>query len=256
MEHTEKCPVGFIPISRTHDQDQDADLWREHSLFMRKPGRYLCLSKTEGLPNHVIQEIAVVGDKDLPPEGYSLLHRTADTEQKAWRKRQLVYRLTHVKNATQAITDIIVCSRLKQAPAGFTFAGEINGMTVCYKMGSIGLNNILNGQSTNGSPFLNNRAPPERPPRNPQLNKSPQISYPNLEHAEGDHDYERLIPSYLQPSRPAPNPPAVLNGFSTLAAYNAIDGVPFVLHPKLVQNKDDIANKVSKQNATSCPFAH
>lgn len=123
VEHTEKCPEGFVAISRTHDQDQDADLWREHSLFMRKQGRYLCLSKTEGLPNYVVQEIAILGDKELPPEGFSLLHRTADSEQKAWRKRQIVYRLTHIKNTTQAITDIIVCSRLKQAPTGFTLAG-------------------------------------------------------------------------------------------------------------------------------------
>lgn len=123
MEYIDKCPEGFFAISKTHDQDQDADLWREPSFLKRKSGRYLCLSKTEGLPNFVVQEITILNEKSLPPEGFSLLNRTADTEQKAWRKRQLCYRLAKGVRGVRAITDIIVCSRLKKAPEGFTLAG-------------------------------------------------------------------------------------------------------------------------------------
>lgn len=72
-----------------------------------------------------MQDIAIVHEKSTPPEGYSLLHRTADTEQKAWRKRQLCYRLANYKNISQAVTDIIVCNRLKRAPDGFTLAGFV-----------------------------------------------------------------------------------------------------------------------------------
>lgn len=48
VESIDKCPSGFFAISRTHDQDQDADLWRETSFLKRKSERYLCLSKTAG----------------------------------------------------------------------------------------------------------------------------------------------------------------------------------------------------------------
>lgn len=126
VEYTEKCPRGFLVISKTYDQDQDADLWREQSFLKRKSGRYLCLSKSEGLPNFVVQDITVVNEKSIPPEGYSLLHRTADTEQKAWRKKQLCYRLANYKTISQAVTDIIVCNRLKRAPDGFTLAGFVS----------------------------------------------------------------------------------------------------------------------------------
>lgn len=124
VEYVEKCPRGFLVISKTHDQDQDADLWRDSSFLKRnKSGRYLCLSKSEGLPNFVVEDITVVNEKCAPPQGYSLLHRTADTEQKAWRKKQLCYRLVNYKTINRAVTDIIVCNRLKRAPDGFTLAG-------------------------------------------------------------------------------------------------------------------------------------
>lgn len=65
----------------------------------------------------------VIGDRELPPEGFSLLSRTADTEQKAWRKRQIAYKLSKRGSVTQAVTDVILCSKLKLAPEGFVLAG-------------------------------------------------------------------------------------------------------------------------------------
>lgn len=143
MEHIDKCPIGFVPIKKTYDQDQDADLWREGSFLKRKSGRYLCISKSEGnlnnnlhnisftkhqhillgIPNFVVQEILVFSEKSIPPTGCSILTKTADTEQKAWRKKQLGYKLVNKNLTRTAITDIIVCSRLKKAPEGFQFAG-------------------------------------------------------------------------------------------------------------------------------------
>lgn len=76
-----------------------------------------------GLPGFIVEEIIVLNEKAVPPEGYSLLYRTVDSEQKAWRKKQLCYRLGNKKTVRQAVTDIIVCSRLKKAPDGFTLAG-------------------------------------------------------------------------------------------------------------------------------------
>lgn len=72
-----------------------------------------------------------------PPKEFSLLSRTADTDQKAWRKRQIAYKLSKRGTVTQAVTDIILCSKLKIAPDGFKLAGDINGVLICYKTGAI-----------------------------------------------------------------------------------------------------------------------
>lgn len=79
----------------------------------------------------------VIAERELPPEGFSLLSRTADSELKAWRKRQIAYKLSKRGSVSSAVTDIIVCSRLKAAPEGFHLAGEINGVTVCFKTGPV-----------------------------------------------------------------------------------------------------------------------
>ncbi|XP_026323682.1 uncharacterized protein LOC113232973 isoform X2 [Hyposmocoma kahamanoa] len=104
---------------------------------------------------------------------------------------------------------------------------------------------------------------------NLNLKQSP-IAYPKIEEFTTDHDYEALSPSYNlnKPTRPAPRPPAtkspipVSHGsplpsvpgptspvvpsrkkgpaplprntiYKTLDGYNGMEGVPFVLNPKL-----------------------
>ncbi|CAH0552706.1 unnamed protein product [Brassicogethes aeneus] len=227
IENLEKCPRGFYPISRTYDQDQDADL-RESSIFKSSSARYLCLSKSEGIPNFVIQEILVVAEKASPPKGFSLLNRTADTEQKPWRKKQICYRLVNRKDIKTAITDIIVCSRLKKAPAGFSFAGELNGITICYKMGNV-QDSHANGDT--------GPTPPERPPRTVPISPSNPSMYPTIANND-DHDYEILMPP-SGPTRPAPKPPAPTvqhqNSTHTLnSCFGGLEGVPFIVNPKFI----------------------
>ncbi|CAG9856384.1 unnamed protein product [Phyllotreta striolata] len=232
VENLEKCPRGFFAISKTYDQDSDADL-RDVSIFKSSSTRYICLSKTEGLPNFVVQEIFVLSDKASPPKGFSLLNRTADSEQKAWKKKQLCYRLVNKKDIRTAVTDIIVCNRPKKAPAEFCFAGEINGVYLCYKMG-----NVQDSQQGD--------APPERPPKpNAMSPGGVPAAYPSL---DTDHDYEILRPGAYPsmpagpgaPIRPAPKPPAApvqhQNSTNTLGSSytSGLDGVPFVVNPKFV----------------------
>lgn len=138
VEDYENCPKDYTPINRTYDQDSDADLWRETNiLFGKQTARYLCISKTETLHDFVVEELRIISEKNAPPTGYSVLTYTTDTKQKAWRKKQIAYKLTKRKNVTCAITDIIVCSKLKVAPIGFKMAGEVNGIYLCYKTGTI-----------------------------------------------------------------------------------------------------------------------
>ena len=71
----------------------------------------------------IIFSFRVISEKELPPKEFSLLSRTADTEQRAWRKRQIAYKLSKRSSVTHAVTDIILCSKLKTAPEGFKLAG-------------------------------------------------------------------------------------------------------------------------------------
>lgn len=88
----------------------------------------------------------VCNERELPGEGFSILTRTADNEHKAWRKRQICYRLGKFNarkvprnedkpffifkisflksiaakrgSVTKAVTDVILCSKIKIAPDG------------------------------------------------------------------------------------------------------------------------------------------
>lgn len=55
--------------------------------------------------------------------------------QKAFKKKQLCYKQVPRNMATQTVTDIIIMSRSKVAPEGFTLVGEMNGLCVCFKPG-------------------------------------------------------------------------------------------------------------------------
>ncbi|XP_073828136.1 multivesicular body subunit 12-like Mvb12 [Musca autumnalis] len=252
VEDYEKCPKNFTPISRTYDQDADADLWRESNyLFGRQTTRYLCLSKTEGLPEYVVETLKVIAEKIAPPKEFSLLSRTADSDQKAWRKRQIAYKLSKRGTVTHAVTDIILCSKLKIAPDGFKLAGDINGILICYKTGAIPVRmpppvpGLVPAQ-TNGGGISEaekalNRLNLNNGSRNP---KQPLPPVPN---AAEDHDYEEIQQSYQinSPLRPAPRPPTANrsspagHSIGTLGTYNDVEGVPFVINPLLKSNKQD-----------------
>ncbi|XP_033607367.1 multivesicular body subunit 12A isoform X2 [Cryptotermes secundus] len=207
IEDPDKCPTGFVVVSRTHDQDSDADLWREGSFFGKKCTRYICLSKTEGITDYIIESVAIINEKEVPPDGYALITRTADTDQRAWRKRQLCYRLARRNQAASAVTDIIVMGRLKKAPNGFSLAGLSPAPTYL--------------------PHFNSPQPYSAAA---VVNKAPINGEAG---GESPHEYEQLVS--LQPSRPAPKPPgASTHGtYATIAAYSGLDGVPFILNPSL-----------------------
>lgn len=102
---------------------------------------YSELNSLDSISSSFINEIylvfRVISDKTPPPKEFSQVSRTADSDQKAWRKRQLIYKLSKRGTVTQAVTDIILCSKLKAAPDGFKLAGDINGVLICYKTSAI-----------------------------------------------------------------------------------------------------------------------
>jgi ESCRT-I complex subunit MVB12 len=128
---------------KTHDSDQDADLWRDNSiLFGKRTSRYLAISKDQNVSEQVISELKVI---DKVETGWNSLSKTIDSDQKAWKKRnQIVYKvsnqnyevfildyfiistkfqLSQRETLSHAITDIILCSKLRRPPEGFKLAG-------------------------------------------------------------------------------------------------------------------------------------
>ncbi|XP_034490866.1 multivesicular body subunit 12A isoform X2 [Drosophila innubila] len=245
VEDFERCPKNFSAIHRTYDQDADADLWRDYNiLFGRQTTRYLCLSKSEGLPEYVVETLKVIAEKVAPPKEFSLLSRTADSDQKAWRKRQIAYKLSKRGTVTHAVTDVILCSKLKIAPDGFKLAGDINGVLICYKTGAIPvrLPPPVPGISCEVEQALNRlNLHGQRGPRGPVP--------ASTEH----HDYEEIQAHYQinSPQRPAPPRPASTaaagtatstgragyGGTGTLGTYTELEGVPFTMNAMLQRDQ-------------------
>lgn len=74
--------ILYCQVTRTHDQDSDADLWKESNFFGRKVTRYLCLSKTEGIADYIVEAVGIIMEKETPPDGYCLVQRTIDSGMK------------------------------------------------------------------------------------------------------------------------------------------------------------------------------
>lgn len=81
------------------------------------------MSKQDTSTDTVVETISVIGANERTPEGFTNIKQTTDNAQKAWRKRQLVFKVVERKNACKAVTDIIICSKSKKAPSGFLIAG-------------------------------------------------------------------------------------------------------------------------------------
>lgn len=175
----------------------------------------------------------ICGERELPGEGYSLLSRTADTEHKAWRKKQIAYKLSKRGTITQAITDIILCSKLKVAPQGFNLAGEINGISICFKVGPV-----------------THRPPPSIPTTTPN-GKSIQdiengLHYVNISKSPNndlnskkliDNDYEIISPNYKFPQPHLQSKSSFTLKCGTLGYLTALDGVPFNINPQIKPNQ-------------------
>ncbi|XP_046437154.1 multivesicular body subunit 12B-like [Daphnia pulex] len=236
VEDPSKCPLGYTVVAKSHDQDLDADLWKD-GFFGKRITRYLCLSKTEGPSGFVIDSLCVINDKDAPPNGYVLLSKTYGAEQRAWRKRQLTYRLSEKNSVFLAITDIIILSKSKKAPEGFTMGGEINGLVLCYKSAPL---------PSNSNPMLN-RVLPSLPAVNlkPTTNSGFTSSTPVVSPTPYTKNSSNANPQIKSPVRPAPLPPLnndkpspddnpatknhlIVISTSTLSGFTGLEGVPFL----------------------------
>lgn len=136
VETPEACPINYSILLKALDTDSDADLFKENILFGKKNTRYICVSKTEGHPNFVVEQLRIISaSENLASEGFISIKHTSDTNQKAWRKKQLVYKINKTENLKESITDIVVMTKYnKQLVEGFKYLGELEKMHICYKL--------------------------------------------------------------------------------------------------------------------------
>jgi ESCRT-I complex subunit MVB12 len=100
--------------------------------------------KTEGFDNFVVEKIKIINSSDnLANEGFISIKNTTDTNQKAWRKKQLVYKLGKTDNVKEYITDIVVLTKYKNPPEGFVYLGELEKVHVCFKLTSAKKSEII-----------------------------------------------------------------------------------------------------------------
>lgn len=79
VEDVERCPEEYTVVSKTFDQDSDADLWKESGFFGKKCSRYLCLSKTKGIQDFAVQSLCIIHEKETPPENFKTIPKTIDS---------------------------------------------------------------------------------------------------------------------------------------------------------------------------------
>lgn len=145
-----KCPPNYEVIDKTFDKQDDADLWRD-SLFSRRVMRYLCVEKQIPSPSQdVLVDVTLINEKDLPPPGFTVLDYTHDNRERATKKKYIGVRWMVPSMTSDAITDLILVTRYqRRAPIGYTMVGDVNNMSLCYKMGRVPAS--LSSRPENGS---------------------------------------------------------------------------------------------------------
>ncbi|XP_071097528.1 multivesicular body subunit 12B-like isoform X2 [Haliotis cracherodii] len=133
-----KCPGNHSVIEKTFNGAEEADLWKD-GIFGRRVTRYLCVEKTVPAENQdVLVDVVIINEKDPVPPGFTVLDFTQDTREKALKKRLLCIRLMNQTLTNDAITELILMSKgTRKPPNGYTFVGELNHLSMCFKMGKV-----------------------------------------------------------------------------------------------------------------------
>ncbi|KAL3115950.1 hypothetical protein niasHT_007250 [Heterodera trifolii] len=162
-----RAPANFITLTKTYDDGSDADLWKDgfgFGLFNRSV-RYIAVSRhiAETPPSglEVLTDVAVISDKEAVPSSFVCLDFTVDTKERALKKKYLCARFTPRTDAIDAVTNLIVLARSRRPPKGYTLAGDIDGMAICFRVSIIpeGYGRLTHSQSTELQQFFTGASP-------------------------------------------------------------------------------------------------
>jgi hypothetical protein len=139
----EKVPSGYAVIDLTVD-GKKAD-FAEGSMF-GSTKRYLAY--TRKVPSALrgrlsLVDLKVILSNDRSPLGYLPLAHTHDDNTKAFSHKVLVMKVAPHEQATRAVRElqILSASRKEDVQLGFTRLPDINGFSICFKVGEVGRRN-------------------------------------------------------------------------------------------------------------------
>ncbi|KAF8387502.1 mvb-12 [Pristionchus pacificus] len=223
-----KAPIGFTPILKTHDESVDADLWRESAFSIwSRPVRYIAVSREikTAIPSSrsVITDLTVTKESEPVPHGYIAIDYTADSKEKALRKRFLCVKTEPLESCVDAVTDVIVLSKTKKPPRDHSLAGEVDGILICFKTGVIPPHYGMKQSHSDTNIGFNLGGPSRLGPSSayPQLDMPHPSSHStsDLNHVRNDAHNAFTIKGAV-PSR-----------------INPIEGVNFIVNPRIVNTQ-------------------
>lgn len=160
-----------------------------------------------------------------------LINKKIFTAERALRKKYLCARFTPRNDALDAITDIIVLARAKRPPKGYTDAGDVDGMKICFKVNTIPetygrlRNELKHSQSNPGSLY------PSVPTK--ILNEEYRHSTPTMDPAPSDYNRFTIKPRHGTIKGIDGVPFKLRADLKTASTGNAKDKLPDLLDPKL-----------------------
>ncbi|CAF2423238.1 unnamed protein product [Rotaria sp. Silwood2] len=225
MNETNLPITGICLVSKPHnvptgyhsydDTNRDADLMAD-SLLERKD-RFICITRIWPLADMrtlVLEDIKLINERDNPPPNYVVLTLTSDTREKGTTKRLICVKMVERQGGMKCICDIIFLYRSKRPPQFYTSIGDINGLQMCVKEGTV--------------PLL--RAPPPAPQIQSNLYPNP-MSHHACQISQQQQNYQ--ISDY--------------SNTNTLTKKSdekeILDGIPFQINPKYLMGINNIRNE-------------
>ena len=185
--------------------------------ILERRDRFVCITRAWPLVDtrtvgndraFVLEDIKLINERDNPPFSYSGLAFTVDSREKGTLKKLICVKLVDRQSGMKCICDIIFLYRSKRPPQSYTLIGDINGLIMCVKEGTV-------------PPF---RAPPLPPMPESNLYPNPLTGH-RPPSAVGPHS----TPDYY-----------TLNSASKKNdEREALEGIPFQINPKYLQTSQN-----------------
>ncbi|XP_072458586.1 multivesicular body subunit 12A [Notamacropus eugenii] len=189
--------------------------------FAQKSGYFLCLSpgetgpgsgdSSETLQENVVTDIQILNEKTPLPMGFTNINEFLDTKASVSKKKRVCMKLVPLGVADTAVFDVRLSGKSRVVP-GYMRVGEIGGFAVWCKKGKV------------------SKPKPLPKPRSISLGMS------GLSLDKSSDSSEKL--STLSSRQGTIRRNDSIYEASSLYGISAMDGVPFILHPKF-EGKDN-----------------
>ncbi|XP_067829293.1 multivesicular body subunit 12A isoform X2 [Heptranchias perlo] len=224
------CPKEYQLITATAD-GSSANFAKG---FSQKSGCYLCVSSLlikENPQGDIVADIQLLPDKSPLPSGFAFIGEFLDSKVTASKKKRLCIKRVPFSEADTAVFDVKLTGKSKQIVPSYTCIGELSGFVIWCRKGRVAKPKPLPKPRSIGVDMrglsLENKSSSKRE----ELDTLPRLSKrrSNLEPKDAVYSTENIY------------------------GISAMDGVPFVLHPRFESNMNvpsaNIANLQIKSRA-------